>query len=559
MATLIAICNYLNCQPGDIMELEREIDKDTLLYRLKEEKKAKLKGSIYHQTQIKLAYNSNHIEGSRLTEDQTRYIYETNTIGLEKEPASIDDIMETINHFQCFDYMIDCANNTLDEEFIKTTHKILKTNTSDSRLPWFNVGEYKSRRNMVADRQTTPPGKVKKEMDKLLNEYLGKQNISFDDILDFHVKFERIHPFQDGNGRTGRIIMFKECLKYGIEPLVHLYKYDMPAFYIEELGGWKNRFLIEEFVEFGKASIDEFQEVTYWSTFNEINAAQFSILDSNNQEEVQRQYQALHNQLVASAKVVKYLHDNYPDKKIGCMQAGIFTHALTCDPEDELANQREMQKNFWYAGDVFARGYYPSYAKYLWKELNIILDITEEDTKALKEGTVDFFEFSYYFSNCVTTHVDGQEATGNLNFMGKKNPYLKESDWGWAIDPKGLKFFMHEIYDRYQIPLMNCENGLGAFDTLEEDGTVHDQYRIDYMREHVKAMSEAIDEGVDLMGYTWWGCIDLVSAGTGEIRKRYGFIYVDVDDFGNGTYKRYKKDSFEYCKKVYTSNGEDID
>ena len=379
----------------------------------------------------------------------------------------------------------------------------------------------------------------------------------------FSISWSRIIPEGTGAINPKGIEYYNnvinECLKYGIEPLVHLYKYDMPAFYIEELGGWKNRFLIEEFVEFGKASIDEFQEVTYWSTFNEINAAQFSILDSNNQKEVQRQYQVLHNQLVASAKVVKYLHDNYPNKKIGCMQAGIFTHALTCDPEDELANQKEMQKNFWYAGDVFVRGYYPSYAKHLWKELNITLDITEEDTKALKEGTVDFFEFSYYFSNCVTTHVDGQEATGNLNFMGKKNPYLKESDWGWAIDPKGLKFFMHEIYDRYQIPLMNCENGLGAFDTLEEDGTVHDQYRIDYMREHVKAMSEAIDEGVDLMGYTWWGCIDLVSAGTGEIRKRYGFIYVDVDDFGNGTYKRYKKDSFEYCKKVYTSNGEDID
>ena len=148
--------------------------------------------------------------------------------------------------------------------------------------------------------------------------------------------------------------VFKECLKYGIEPLVHLYKYDMPAFYIEELGGWKNRVLIDEFVEFGKASIDEFQEVTYWSTFNEINAAQFSILDSSNQEEVQRQYQVLHNQLVASAKVVKYLHDNYPNKKIGCMQAGIFTHALTCDPEDELANQKGMQTNFWYAGDVLS-------------------------------------------------------------------------------------------------------------------------------------------------------------------------------------------------------------
>ena len=238
MTTLIAICNYLNCQPGDIMELEHKIDKDTLLYRLKEEKKAKLKGSIYHQTQIKLAYNSNHIEGSRLTEDQTRYIYETNTIGLEKEPASIDDIMETINHFQCFDYMIDCANNTLDEEFIKTTHKILKTNTSDSRLPWFNVGEYKSRRNMVADRQTTPPGKVKKEMDKLLNEYLGKQNISFDDILDFHVKFERIHPFQDGNGRTGRIIMFKECLKYNIVPFI--IEDNLKMFYYRGLKEWDN-------------------------------------------------------------------------------------------------------------------------------------------------------------------------------------------------------------------------------------------------------------------------------------------------------------------------------
>ena len=238
MSTLILICNYLNCQPGDIMELECEIDKDTLLYRLKEEKEAKLKGSIYHQTQIKLAYNSNHIEGSRLTEEQTRYIYETNTIGLEKEPANIDDIMETINHFQCFDYMIDCAYNTLDEEFIKTAHKILKTNTSDSRLSWFNVGEYKSKKNMVADIQTTPPEKVKKEMDKLLNEYWNKQNISLDDILDFHIHFERIHPFQDGNGRVGRIIMFKECLKHNIVPFI--IEDNLKLFYYRGLKEWDN-------------------------------------------------------------------------------------------------------------------------------------------------------------------------------------------------------------------------------------------------------------------------------------------------------------------------------
>lgn len=238
MTTLVGICEYLNCQPGDIMELKNEPDEDSLLYRLTEEKNAKLKGSIYHQTQIKLAYNSNHIEGSRLTEDQTRYIYETNTIGLEKEPANIDDIMETINHFQCFDYMIDCVNDTLDEEFIKNTHKILKTNTSDSRISWFNVGEYKARQNMVGDMETVPPEKVKSEMDRLLNEYWKKQTITFDDILDFHVKFERIHPFQDGNGRVGRIIMFKECLKHNIVPFI--IEDNLKMFYYRGLKEWNN-------------------------------------------------------------------------------------------------------------------------------------------------------------------------------------------------------------------------------------------------------------------------------------------------------------------------------
>ena len=238
MNTLIGICNYLNCQPGDIMEVRYEIDKDTLLYRLTEEKNAKLKGSIYHQTQIKLAYNSNHIEGSRLTEDQTRYIYETNTIGFDKEPVNIDDIMETINHFQCFDYMIECANNTLDEEFIKNVHKILKTNTSDSRISWFNVGEYKSRRNMVGDMKTVPPEKVKDEMNKLLEEFWKKQNISLEDILDVHVRFERIHPFQDGNGRVGRIIIFKECLKHNIVPFI--IEDNLKFFYYRGLKEWDN-------------------------------------------------------------------------------------------------------------------------------------------------------------------------------------------------------------------------------------------------------------------------------------------------------------------------------
>lgn len=209
-----------------------------LLSRLQEEKSIKLKGGIYHQTQIKLAYNSNHIEGSRLTEEQTRYIYETNTIGVEKTPANIDDIIEAVNHFQCFDYMLDCANDILTEDIIKTMHKILKSNTSDSRLEWFNVGEYKSQPNMVADMTTASPDEVGKEMKKLISEYQKISNVIFKDILNFHVRFERIHPFQDGNGRVGRLIMFKECLKYNIVPFIIDEQHKL--FYYRGLREWNN-------------------------------------------------------------------------------------------------------------------------------------------------------------------------------------------------------------------------------------------------------------------------------------------------------------------------------
>lgn len=220
MNTLVAICEYLKCQPSDVMEIVEDQDQETLLYKLREEKNIKLKGSIYHQTQIKLTYNSNHMEGSRLTEEQTRYIYETNTIGVEKTPANIDDIIETVNHFQCFDYILDCADEVLTENIIKEIHKILKTNTSDSRLSWFNVGEYKSKPNMVGDLQTTSPNQVSAEIKKLLTWYNKKTNINVNDIIEFHYKFEQIHPFQDGNGRVGRLIIFKECLKHNIVPFI---------------------------------------------------------------------------------------------------------------------------------------------------------------------------------------------------------------------------------------------------------------------------------------------------------------------------------------------------
>ena len=220
MNTLVAICEYLKCQPSDVMEIVEDQDQETLLYKLREEKNIKLKGVIYHQTQIKLTYNSNHMEGSRLTEEQTRYIYETNTIGVEKTPANIDDIIETVNHFQCFDYILDYADEVLTENIIKEIHKILKTNTSDSRLSWFNVGEYKSKPNMVGDLQTTSPNQVSAEIKKLLTWYNKKTDINVNDIIEFHYKFEQIHPFQDGNGRVGRLIIFKECLKHNIVPFI---------------------------------------------------------------------------------------------------------------------------------------------------------------------------------------------------------------------------------------------------------------------------------------------------------------------------------------------------
>lgn len=220
MTTLMSICEFLKCQSGDVMEFEVETNGKTLLNQLREEKSIGLKGGIYHQTQIKLAYNSNHIEGSKLTEEQTRYIYETNTIGLEKETVNIDDIIEAINHFQCFDYILECADDILTEDIIKKIHKILKNNTSDSRVSWFNVGEYKQKPNMVGDMPTTPPEQVEGEIKKILSKYRENTKVAMTDILEFHYEFERIHPFQDGNGRVGRLIIFKECLKHNIAPFI---------------------------------------------------------------------------------------------------------------------------------------------------------------------------------------------------------------------------------------------------------------------------------------------------------------------------------------------------
>ena len=366
--------------------------------------------------------------------------------------------------------------------------------------------------------------------------------------------------------------VFDELLKYGIEPVITLSHFEMPYHLAKEYGGFMNRKTIDFFVKFAEVCFKRYKnKVKYWMTFNEINNQMNFINDiygwtnsgahfGNYDNPEEAMYICGHHTLVASAKAVKIGKEINPDFKIGNMISMVPIYPFSCRPADQVLAQQQMHDRFFFC-DVQCRGHYPAYALKMFERNGFNIDITEEDKKVLAEGTVDYIGFSYYMTNVVDSTVtkDVSKSTDGSSEHSVKNPYIKESDWGWAIDPKGLKFFMHEIYDRYQIPLMNCENGLGAFDILEEDGRVHDQYSIDYMREHVKAMSEGIDEGVNLMGYTWWGCIDLVSASTGEIRKRYGFIYVDVDDFGNGTYKRYKKDSFESCKKVYTSNGEDLD
>lgn len=357
--------------------------------------------------------------------------------------------------------------------------------------------------------------------------------------------------------------VFEELKKYDIEPLVTISHYDTPLYIEEELGGWSNREVIALYDRFTEVLFREYKGlVKYWLTFNEINCALMTLKFIPNMPHtmVQDRYQSLHNQFVASARAVKRAHEIDPEYLVGCMVAGgPSAYPLTCDPKDIIAAQIENQNSFWYSADVQVRGAYPAFAKRMWEHDGVTVEFGEGDEEILRSGTVDFITYSYYMTSCVTTHEDVEmSGKGNL-VMGAKNPYLTYSDWGWSIDPDGLRYTLNEIYGRYQIPVMVVENGLGAIDTVEEDGSIHDPYRIDYMREHVRAMGEAIADGVDLIAYTPWGCIDLVSASTGEMHKRYGMIYVDRHDDGTGSFERRRKDSFFWYKKCIESNGEDLD
>lgn len=382
-------------------------------------------------------------------------------------------------------------------------------------------------------------------------------------IFRMSISWSRIYPTGIENEPNKKGLefyrnVFKELKKYNIEPLVTLWHFDTPLYLVEKLGDWKNKELINCFEKYVTTCFSEYKGlVKYWLTFNEINNT-INIIGNGkgaSQKRYQDAFQILHNQFVASAKAVKIGHTIDKNNKIGCMISGIVFYPFTCDPEDILANRYRWEEGIFYCGDVQCFGEYPSYAKRIWDKYNVKLDITKDELEILKEGKVDLYTFSYYMSTNVTTHPDGEEVGGNIVF-GIKNPYLKYSDWGWSTDAKGLRYYLEVIYDRYHKPLMIVENGLGAIDKIELDGSIHDNYRIEYLKEHIIEIKKAIDDGVDLVAYTTWGPIDLVSAGTGEMRKRYGFIYVDKNDDGSGSYKRSKKDSFYWYKRVIESNGE---
>ena len=358
--------------------------------------------------------------------------------------------------------------------------------------------------------------------------------------------------------------VFQECHKYGIEPLVTIVHFDCPMHLIKKYGGWRNRKMIGFYENLCRTLFTRYKGlVKYWLTFNEINMilhAPFmgaGICFEQGEDEKAIKYQAAHHELVASEKKKKMAHKIDSNNKVGCMFAAGSTYPYNCKPENVWEALCTDRKEYLFV-DVQVQGKYPNYGLKFMQRENCMPVMENGDLELLAENTVDFVSFSYYNTRCVDVDQKEEIGEGNL-FASAKNPYLKCSDWGWSIDPLGFRITLNQVYDRYRKPLFVVENGLGAVDIPKNDGSIDDDYRINYHRDHIKAMKDAVElDGVDLMGYTAWGCIDLVSASSGEMKKRYGFIYVDLDNDGKGTLKRTKKKSFEWYKKVIATNGEEL-
>lgn len=356
--------------------------------------------------------------------------------------------------------------------------------------------------------------------------------------------------------------LFDELLKYNMEPVITISHFETPLNLIKKYGGWKNRKLINFYTNYCNVIFNRYKDkVKYWMTFNEINhahtlpliAAAIEVKEDENK--LQDIYQASHNMLVASAKAVIIGHDINKKFKIGCMLSLSPIYPATCKPEDVFESYELRRRSLFYS-DIQLLGEYPSYFNRIEKENNISIEMEPEDKEIFKRGTCDYIGFSYYRSSL---HEAGMKILGNTGgLLGKKNPYLKESKWGWPIDPLGLRYVCNELTDRYHKPLFIVENGLGTSDEIADDGKIYDDERMEYLKEHVIMMKEAIEDGANILGYTWWGPIDIVSAGTGEMKKRYGFVYVDRNNDGSGTFKRMKKESYNYYKQIIKSNGENL-
>ncbi|WP_019639582.1 6-phospho-beta-glucosidase [Paenibacillus fonticola] len=359
--------------------------------------------------------------------------------------------------------------------------------------------------------------------------------------------------------------LFDELLKYNIEPVVTLAHFDVPVALIEKYGSWRSRKLVSLFETYAKTVFNRYKDkVKYWLTFNEINMLLHlpflgaGLVFKEGDNEMQIKYQAAHHQLVASALAVKACHDLIPDAKIGCMLAAGSFYPYTCNPDDVFQGMEKDRESYFFI-DVQSRGEYPGYAKRFFRDHQLNIVMKPGDTEILKENTVDYIGFSYYSSRTTSTdpEVTKNMTSGNV-FGSVANPYLAKSEWGWTIDPKGFRITANQLYDRYQKPLFVVENGLGAVDEVTSAGEIADDYRIDYLKKHIAEMNEAIQDGVEIIGYTSWGPIDIVSASSGEMKKRYGYIYVDRDNEGTGTLKRIKKKSFDWYKNVIQSNGANL-
>jgi len=362
--------------------------------------------------------------------------------------------------------------------------------------------------------------------------------------------------------------MFEECQNLGMKVMVTISHYETPLAMRDKYGSWSNRKYIELYMKFVKTIVTEFKGlVNYWLTFNEIgNVAVKPIcwdagaIDPDQDDSVilQEMYQAAHHQFIASSLATKFIHETDPSASVGAMIAYKTIYPYTCNPKDIITTEDEKRKEFFFS-DVQARGYYPSYIWKFFEDNNIEIKMQEGDEEIIRSYPIDFITFSYYRSRIASKDATEQAEVIDTNSLeGLANPYLPKTDWGWTVDPDGLRLALQELYDRYQLPLFVAENGLGAIDEVDEDGNINDDYRIDYLQQHMKAMKTAIQNGVDLFGYTMWGPIDIVSNGTGQMSKRYGIIYVDLDDNGEGSGKRLRKKSYDFYSYVIASNGEEL-